>query len=70
MVENEFKYNKPVITFSGSVTEDAVICNEYGIDAFFPILRKIQILEEAMDPVNARENMIWTVEQVFRVINM
>lgn len=64
------KYGKPVIAFSGSVTEDAVICNEYGIDAFFPVLRKIQTLQEAMEPVNALENMSATVEQVFRLISI
>ena len=64
------KYNKPVIAFSGSVTEDAYVCNEHGIDAFFPILRKIQMLEEAMDPVNAKENMTATVEQVFRIFKL
>lgn len=64
------KYNKPVIAFSGSMTEDAYVCNEHGIDAFFPILRKIQMLEEAMDPVNAKENMTATVEQVFRIFKL
>ncbi len=64
------KYDKPVIIFSGSVIEDAVACNEHGIDAFFPILRRIQTLQDAMDPVNAKENMIATVEQVFRLINI
>lgn len=64
------KYNKPVIAFSGSVTEAAYVCNEHGIDAFFPILRKIQTLEEAMDPVNAKENMTATVEQVFRIFKL
>lgn len=64
------KYNKPVIAFSGSVTEDAVVCNEYGIDAFFPILRNVQTLEEAMNPANAKKNMEQTAMQVFRLINL
>lgn len=64
------KHEKAVIAFSGAVTEDAVACNEHGIDAFFPILRKIQTLQEAMDPVNARSNMVSCVEQVFRLINI
>ena len=62
------KYNKPVIAFSGVVTEDAVACNEHGIDAFFPILRRVQTVAEAMDPAAARQNMIDTSEQVFRLI--
>ena len=64
------KYDKPVIAFAGAVTEDAVVCNEHGIDAFFPILRRIQTLQEAMEPSSARENMVTTVEQVFRLINI
>lgn len=64
------KYGKKVIAFSGCVTEDAVKCNEHGIDAFFPILRGVVSLQEAMDGENARNNMIQTVEQVFRLIQM
>ena len=64
------KYGKTVVAFAGAVTKDAVICNEHGIDAFFPILRKIQTLQEAMEPSNARENMVTTVEQVFRLMNI
>lgn len=63
------KHGKKVIAFSGCVTEDAVACNEHGIDAFFPILRGVQTLQEAMDSNNARKNMAATVEQVFRLIN-
>ncbi len=64
------KYNKCVLAFAGAVTKDAVICNEHGVDAFFPILRRIQTLQEAMEPENAKTNMMETVEQVFRLINM
>ena len=64
------KYNKTVLAFAGAVTEDAIVCNEHGIDAFFPILRRIQSLQEAMEPSIARENMVTTVEQVFRLINV
>lgn len=63
------KHDKTVLAFSGAVTEDAVACNDHGIDAFFPILRKVCTLQEAMDSENARANMIATVEQVFRLIN-
>lgn len=62
------KYGKQVIAFSGCVTEDALVCNDAGIDAFFPILRNVVSLNEAMDSENARENMIATVEQVFRLM--
>ena len=64
------KYDKTVLAFAGAVTKDAVVCNEHGIDAFFPILRRIQTLQEAMTPEIARDNMVTTVEQVFRLINV
>lgn len=64
------KYGKLVIAFAGSVTEDATACNEHGIDAFFPILRKIQTLEEAMEPSAAKENLTATAEQVFRLMKI
>lgn len=64
------KYDKTVIAFAGAVTEDAAVCNEYGVDAFFPILRGVQTLQEAMDPTIAKRNMISTVEQVFRLMKI
>lgn len=64
------EYGKPVLAFAGAVTKDATACNENGIDAFFPILRGVTSLEEAMDPKNAANNMSDTVEQVFRVMKM
>ncbi|MBO5453525.1 MAG: glycerate kinase [Clostridia bacterium] len=62
------KYNIPVIAFSGCVTEDAVLCNEHGIDAFFPILRTPCTLEDAMNCDNAYTNLMNTTEQVFKLI--
>ncbi len=62
------EYGLPVLGFSGCVTEDAVACNQEGIDAFFPVLRRVTSLEEALDPKNAMKNMTDTVEQVFRTI--
>lgn len=64
------KYNKPVLAFAGSVTKDAVECNKNGIDAFFPILRGICTLEDAMKTENAQQNMIETVEQAFRLLKV
>ena len=63
------KYNCKVLAFAGSVTDEAGKCNSCGIDAFFPILRGICTLEEAMDTDTARKNMRLTVEQVFRLIS-
>ncbi len=64
------KYKRNVIAFSGCVTDDAVKCNEYGIDAFFPILRAPCTLDEAMDCENAYKNLADSAEQVFRLLKM
>lgn len=64
------KWNKPVIAFSGSVTPEAALCNQKGIDAFFPVLRQITTLEKAMEPDTAKENLSAAAEQVFRLIHM
>lgn len=62
------KYGIPVIAFAGSVTKDASECNKNGIDAFFPILRSITTLAEAMEPEHAKNNLTDTAEQVFRLL--
>ena len=62
------KYEKKVLAFGGCVAEDATLCNQYGIDAFFPILRTVTTLKEAMDFNHAKENLSAAVEQVFRLI--
>lgn len=51
------EYGKPVIAFSGCVTKDAIACNEHGIDAFFPVLRSVSTLDEAMCRTNAMQNI-------------
>lgn len=62
------KYGKKVIAFSGCVTRDASLLNDRGIDAFFPIVPGAVSLAEAMDVENARENLIRTATQVFRLM--
>ena len=62
------KYGKKVIAFCGCTTADADVCNDYGIDAFFPILRSVTTLEEALDMKNAYDNLRATAYQVFRLI--
>ena len=64
------KHHKPVIAFSGCVTKDATVCNQHGIDAFFPIVRGACTLEEAMNTENAYRNMADTAEQTFRLLQM
>lgn len=62
------KHGCKVLAFAGSVTKEAIACNENGIDAFFPIVRGVCTLEEAMDNDTARGNLSDTVEQVFRLL--
>lgn len=62
------KHGKKVIAFSGCVTEDAEVCNEHGIDAYFPIVRGVTTLEEALNTDNAYKNLKNTAYQVFRMI--
>ncbi len=62
------KYGAKVVAFAGGVTKDAGVCNAAGIDAFFPIIRGVTTLDEAMVPENAKENMELAAEQVFRVL--
>lgn len=62
------KYGAKVVAFAGSVTLDASACNQAGIDAFFPIVRGVTTLKEAMEPNNAYINMKACAEQVFRLL--
>ena len=62
------KYGKKVLAFSGSVAEEARACNKAGIDAYFPILREVVTLEEAMEKERAQKNMRDAVEQAMRLL--
>ena len=62
------KHGATVIAFAGSVTNDAKACNAAGIDAYFPILRSITTLDEAMQKDNASYNMTHTAEQAFNLL--
>ena len=62
------KHGARVVALAGAVIKGAETCNENGIDAFFPILRRIMTLDEAMEPEQAKENMIRTTEQIMRLI--
>ena len=46
----------------------AEACNAHGIDAFFPVLRTVTTLEEALDTQNAYKNLVATAYQVFRLL--
>lgn len=58
-----------VIALAGSVSDDARECNREGIDAFFPIIRSLTSLDEAMKCETAERNMENTAEQVFRLLS-
>ena len=64
------RFGKKVIAFAGCVTPDARTVNAHGIDAFFPILRGVTSLEAALDRKVAAENLVATVEQVFRCFRL
>ena len=57
-----------VLALAGGVTRDAGACNGVGIDAFFPAVRGVTTLAEAMDPENARANLADAAEQAFRLL--
>ena len=64
------KHGIKVLAFAGTVTEEAIKCNEEGIDAYFSIVNGPMSLEKSMDKEVARKNMVNTVEQVFNLICM
>ena len=59
-----------VVAFAGAVTEGAKACNQAGIDAYFPILREITTLEDAMNKETAKQNLADTVEQAIRLYRL
>ena len=62
------KHGLTVIAVAGSAAPEARACNAAGIDAFFPILREVCPLEEAMRPETAYANLAATAEQIFRLL--
>ncbi len=64
------KHGKPVLAFSGCAARDADVCNECGIDAFFPIPQGACSLAEAMDEENAFFNLKATAKQALRLFSL
>ncbi|GAA0705951.1 glycerate kinase [Paraclostridium ghonii] len=62
------KHGVKVIAIAGCTTQDAVKCNEEGIDAYFSIVNKAMTIDEAMNKENATQNMIETTTQIFNLI--
>lgn len=62
------KHGAKVIAIAGCTTDDAVKCNEEGIDAFFSIVNKVMTMEDAMKKEIAVKNMKATTVQIFNLI--
>ena len=62
------KHGRRVLAFAGVLGDGVEQVNGAGIDAYFPILRKLVSLEEALDVKNAAANLSATVEQAFRLL--
>ena len=57
-----------VLAFAGCLGDGVEALNEAGIDAYFPILRRVVTLEEALDRTTAADNLSDAVEQAFRLL--
>ena len=64
------KHGKPVIALTGSIQEDATICNENGIDAYFCILNQPTSLEDAMKKDTASKNLSLVAAQAVRLFRL
>ena len=61
------RHGVKVVAFAGCLGDGVEAVNDAGIDAYFPILRKIVTLDEALDRSIAAANLTATVEQAFRL---
>ena len=64
------RHGKPVVALCGCVTEGAAVCNEAGIDAYFPIPAGPCSVEEAMACEIAAKNLERTARQVYRLFSL
>ncbi len=62
------RYGKPCIAFAGGVTRDAHLTRKAGIDAYFPAVRGVCALSEAMEKENALYALEDSAEQAARLI--
>lgn len=61
---------KKVLLLAGSIIKDYDNYNEFGFDAYFPVVRGVSTLAQALDKTNAYQNVKDTVEQIFRLIKL
>ena len=64
------RHGKPVIAFAGCVGDGVEAVNGAGIDAYFPILRQVTSLADALDPRRAAANLTLATEQAFRCLRL
>ncbi len=64
------KHGKVVFALAGCVTDDARVLNDFGIDAFFPILKAPCTAEYAMNEEVAYKNLADATEQMFRIVKI
>ena len=61
-------FNKLVLAFSGCVGDGVEAVNAAGVDAYFPILRRVVSLEEALSEPVAAASLAAAAEQAFRLL--
>lgn len=59
-------YQKPVIALAGGTSKDAYKCNEMGIQAFFPTIRRIASETETLQTATTLAAIQEATEQLFR----
>lgn len=62
------RHGARVVAFAGCLGDGVEALNAAGIDAYFPILRRVVTLDEALDRGAAAANLADTAEQVFALL--
>jgi len=62
------RFNIPVIAIAGSLTEDAEVVHQHGLDAVFSVIYSICTLDDAL--ANAKENVRRTARNVAAVLEI
>ncbi|TDN58551.1 glycerate kinase [Scandinavium goeteborgense] len=62
------RFNIPVIAIAGSLTDDAEVVHQHGLDAVFSVIYSICTLEDAL--ANAKENVRRTARNVAAVLEI
>ena len=62
------RHGARVVAFAGCLGDGVETLNAAGIDAYFPILRRVVTLDEALDRGAAAANLADTAEQVFALL--